>query len=1022
MEERREKCSGEPERKKRSFPYRPRDAPRPVPLDGVPGPDDPRFATISRFFKQRKDDAALRRQAHLDAHRRRVEAIADTKMRRALEREEAERQRGIDEFWHSLNRRVRPEPRQDQGSPAQTPDTARSPRPSRSPFQLAAYPGPIVDRRGRIGVFLSSTYLAAKTTEYGCLKRLSYYVTKPDHLEAEGSFFSNMGEDRHEIAIGMALVEDANRAARANAKVAVTHIVQLPHDVSPEERVTILKLWCEEHLGVHDLPFVASVHKPSADGDQRNFHGHVVSSFRPAYRTGRYAWRIGRAPRTDLDNPTTFDEYRRDFATLMTAVVQIAGHDRVYTHLSHAGRGLKHKPTEKLGPQKTRQVRDGDYVAANARNAQTIATNEALAAIDRLDERAERNRRRIARLAVLRDMSARVLSPIVQLPTREQREDVRMLKQSLSPALPIMTSELLATAFRIANLGRAHTTDGAGDDVPALIDVPTLQSAAALGDQLYPSTVRTPQIPVGNELRTLSQPLRMPVVKKRSASLPPIIDAAQRGAATTRLPSTFYAPDRRVVTVRPLNPVMQVDTYRAAIRPISSTPRTRPVTVEARQISDRIIVDQTSVRSTLPPRVEAASPPSAALGRLSSKVSAPAREPVDARAVVPMAMPVHLDRAPVQALSAPIRVERSTIRAKHPSDLSRSGIGQRDTGLVRSIGPVRLARLGKRANEIEREAQAGAEAKTAMETADRQQREHRRYLRFVALIALNPDWLTDGAGGIDLAPHAPSEMKVAFTSWSNAHLRLQEIASIRQATLDGMHRLSHDIVRDIGRTIVDVTPRLPPPPPLRDAKGRLSAAGEVILALAVDASSQVPVSGDPTRLPLDAAPALRMLVARHVADPYLPALLVSAGRLGTGVTSAVEIGVARSVDQRRMGFALRRKAGLVPVLTPACDRLSPAMVDHLARARLHPEYLDNTPHLGLGLGEAASRVFHDQWTGWSDPKLARRLLIENAGAPASGMLLTPAMRAQVTARVQTLAGRGGNSGAAGIAPTVDRSR
>lgn len=1017
MEEQREKCSGEPERKKGKFPYRPKDAPRPAPVADVPGPDDPRFATIRPFFMQRKDDAALRRQAQIEAHRRQVEAIADTKIRRALEREEAERQRGIDEFWHALDRKVRPEPRRDQGGPANDADIARGPRPARSPFQLAAYPCSIVDRRGRVGVFMSSTYLAAKTTEYGCMRRLSYYFTKPDHLENEESFFSNMGEDRHEIACGMALIEDANRAARANAKVAITHIVQLPHDVSPAERMTILRLWCDEHLGVHDLPFVAAVHKPSPDGDRRNYHGHVVSSFRPAYRPGRYAWRIGLAPRTDLDNPATFDEYRRDFATLMTAVVQIAGHDRIYTHLSHAGRGLKHKPTEKLGPQKTRQVRDGEDVAANARNARTIATNVALAEIDRIDERATRNRRRMARLAALKNLSARALSPIAALPKPERTADPRTLARSRSLKLPVMTTDPLAAAFRLTGSARAPASSGT-DDAPTLIDTATLQAAASLDDAPRLSLIDIPQMPFAGALRNLSRPIDVPVVVARSVRLPAQVEAIERNIATARLPSTVGAPDRRVVIARRFRVMPLAGPSRTDVRTLSTIPTIRPVVVQAHALSDQSVVAPTSARSKLPSRIEAPGPPSAVPLRSVSKVGAPVRKPLAPRELAPIATPEPIARTPIYALSRAVRVPPPTIRTKRLSDVNTVEMRQHDPALVRRIDGARLARLGKRAEEAEREARAT----TAVETVDREQREYRRHLRFLALIVLHPDWLADGPQGVEMAAHTPPEMQAAFADWRNDHSRRQMIAAVRQATLEGMHTLPPDLVRDIERTVMGLASRLPPPPPLRDNNGRLSVAGEVMLALAADASPRAPIPGDPSLLSPDASPALRTMVARHAGDPHLSALLATALRHSAGAAGAVEIGVARRIDQRRMGWGLRRKAGPVPVLTPAGDRLSSAMVDHLARARLHPEWIDHAPHLGMAPGERASRLFRDQWSGWADSRLARRLLIENAGTPAQGRLLTHAMRAQVTARVQTIAGEGGSIGTAGVAPTIDRSR
>ncbi|MES2337657.1 MAG: MobA/MobL family protein [Pseudomonadota bacterium] len=971
---------------------------------------------------QRKDDAERARLEHLERHRRQVEATAGARIRRALEREEAERQRGIDEFWRALNRKVRPERRTDHGSGDQQRTIRRGGRPvARSPFQLAAYSGPIVDRAGRIGVFLSSTYLAAKTTEYGCMKRLSYYVTKPDHLESEQSFFSNMGEDRHEIACGMALVEDANRAARANAKVAVTFIVQLPHDVTPQERMTILRLWCEEKFGIHNMPFVAAVHKPSADGDQRNFHGHVVTSFRPAYRTDRYAWRVGRSPRTDLDNPAMFEEYRRDFATIMTAVVQIAGKDRIYTHLSHAGRGLKHKPTEKLGPHKTRAVRSGEYVPTNARNAHTIATNEALVAIDRIDERAKRNRRRIAQLAALKAIAARSLSTVVGTSMRRQAKPVREITPPallVQPRLPDMTTSLLAAAARAAVALRLPNILADGEDAPSLTDAPTLQEARVLDDRMRVSNIAQPAGPIPVTPRRPSVAMAEPKMLVRQARGLAKVAPVKPDTVVIRLPSgridrnRTHSVARRPSVVTPItaepavarSPSIGVTpaTTKGAVRLMSRAPMIERRVVPGSQLSQVSMVEQSRVQCSAPMHVHAADVARSA----------------DVRRPLPSVRIEHPGGIRMSTISRPVPIKPAVeVTAASPSHVRPIELQQVDVARIPLRSDPRIARLDQRAREIERAATASDDAVTSQNIADVQQREHRRFVRFLALVALHPDWLADGSQGIQIAPHAPSEISAAYAGWQNDHQRQRIVAQVRQATLDGIHRVPPQLASEIEAAIGAIGPRLPPPPPLRDARGQVSPAGETMMTLAAD---MPPISGDPKALPSDAPPALQWLVSRHRDDRALSDLLAAARRHGYREPGAIESALARRIDQRRVDFALRRARGALPVLTQAGDRLSPAMVDHLAQIRLHPGWVRRDPYLGLGLGDPTAPIFGKQWAQWSDPRLARRLLIEDAGAAARHHVLTPAMRAQVTARAQAMGGTAGNA-STGISSSVDRS-
>lgn len=981
MKDQREKCSGKPERKGGRFPYRPKGAPRPEPLADVPGPDHARFADIRPYFMQRKDDVEHRRREQLEAHRDKVAVIEDRRIRHELEREEAERQRGIDKFWRTMNRKVKVEREVARHQQGQDHGIGRrrggGPRGVRPGVALAAYSGPIVDRRGRIGVFMSSTYLSAKTTAYGCMRRLSYYITKPESLEpveGEKSFFSSMGETRHEIAEGMTLVEDANRAARANAKVAVTFIVQLPHDVTPKERLRILRIWCEEKLGVHDLPYVAALHKPSRDGDRRSYHGHVVTSFRPAYRTGRYDWRIARGLRTELDNPAMFEEFRRDFATIMTAVTQIAGKDRIYTHLSHAARGLKHKPTEKLGPQKTRSVREGEHVPANARNARTIATNEALAALERIAERTARRRRRMERLAMLKAAAARPLSLIAKQPLRDRRASRRPSPVSDKQASPRISSALLAAAGRAAAAVR-HRPVGA--EYTLLADVPSLHDAKTLVDSAprSPSSVMAvAPPPPERSVHVLSQTTTAPERTDRRVRPPTNIRAIGRDGAFA-------------LTLSELSAI--AEPVEASVRRPSAIPEVERQMSHVRSPSQPAHVEQDRPSPVMrPATVKPVEPNEAAC-----------------RSITAIVLVERRDHSSSLAISTIAQVEPcASADARRPSRIHAIEHVIYDRTRSLDLSPDTLTRFEARVRDIERDEKAAADALAEQAAEALRRREQRRYMNFLALIALHPDWLEDGGQGLVVAPHAPPEAVKVYASWQNDHERRGIAAEVRQAVLDGFHRLHPDLAKDVARTIDEIASRLPAPPPFVDARGNLTPAVEVAVALVADNPDCVPASGNPTRLSSAASPALAAIVALYRQDCMLADLLAGARRYGQGVTDALHLPLARRIDQRRAGFALRRARGDLHAVDLGASRLSPAMVDHLAQARLHPEWVVRDPRLGLGLGEGASPMFRQQWMRWTDPAQARQLLIDDAAPAGVAKAMTVAMRGQVTARVRALTG------------------
>lgn len=378
------------------------------------------------FVRQRKDDIARDIREQRERSLRIADGIADNRIRLAFLKAEADHERAIADFWRRFFRKIRKQRngaaqsaerhrssdrhRSSKGGASRAPSSPSGP-PSGA-IQLASYSGPVLDRKGRRGVYLAASYLSSKTATYGCSRRLVRYVTDFKHVEwLDGMALcgSNVGDTRTEMSAAFGLVEDLNRAARANAKVVFHLIVQLPHDITPTQRAEIMRRWCEDQFGLRNLPYVWAVHTPDADGDQRNYHGHVAVSFRSLVRVAPFVWDAGRELKAELDNPEQFRVMREQFARTMTEVAHEAGKNREYTALSHAARGMKIKPTEHLGAHKTRLVRQGEYVSTDARNRAKIKRNEAMLKIEQLTRRRAAMERRLARV---RRIEARSIDPV----------------------------------------------------------------------------------------------------------------------------------------------------------------------------------------------------------------------------------------------------------------------------------------------------------------------------------------------------------------------------------------------------------------------------------------------------------------------------------------------------------------------------------------------------------------------------------------------------------------------------------
>ncbi|MGI4876211.1 MAG: hypothetical protein ACRYG4_01850 [Janthinobacterium lividum] len=95
------------------------------------------------------------------------------------------------------------------------------------------------------------------------------------------------------------------------------------------------------------VPYTAAVHRPSATGDDRNYHLHIVSSARPFVRHGPRSWSFAPTKDQGLFDPVGIRIMRADAAHAFNRVLSEARIDTRYTHLTRAERGLgrmTHRP------------------------------------------------------------------------------------------------------------------------------------------------------------------------------------------------------------------------------------------------------------------------------------------------------------------------------------------------------------------------------------------------------------------------------------------------------------------------------------------------------------------------------------------------------------------------------------------------------------------------------------------------------------------------------------------------------
>ena len=334
-----------------------------------------------RVRQERNEATRAKRTCRVEAIERRAASMAD---RMAYLQVWRELERSVDEDWLRLRvpvRKARKRPTVE--GRTYVPESRRS-----RPRLLPSYSKPVIDPAGRQGIYYRARYVSGKAgaSHVGCAKAVWRYFIRAGAYEISAvgvpSVVSNMGMDALEIGACCDLLESVQRSARANGKLFTTIEVNLPHDISPEARLVILHEFCENAFGAYDLPYCAAVHHPSPEGDQRNTHAHIMVWWRPTVRTAPYEWSVAKHLATEHDSQEMTTGHRELFAATMTRVSTLQGHNRTYTGLSHAARGLAIKPTKKIGKERAQMYRRGEAIPMVARNAETIRSNEKILATE----------------------------------------------------------------------------------------------------------------------------------------------------------------------------------------------------------------------------------------------------------------------------------------------------------------------------------------------------------------------------------------------------------------------------------------------------------------------------------------------------------------------------------------------------------------------------------------------------------------------------------------------------------------
>lgn len=171
---------------------------------------------------------------------------------------------------------------------------------------------------------------------------------------------------------------------RKDARVAREFEVALPHELSMDGRIGVVREFAQELADRYGAAVDFAVHAPHREGDIRNWHAHVMMTTRQVGEEGLQdkTYLEHKNARLLANGMATTDMQLRDIRQAWEGIANRAlareGLDIRIDHRSHQERGLELTPTEHMGVHATQIERRGGGVDRARLDAEAASKNAAL--------------------------------------------------------------------------------------------------------------------------------------------------------------------------------------------------------------------------------------------------------------------------------------------------------------------------------------------------------------------------------------------------------------------------------------------------------------------------------------------------------------------------------------------------------------------------------------------------------------------------------------------------------------------